>query len=164
MNEEILKYQRILVINGTLILLIGFIIGFGFLFFITGEISLFPIPGKIEYQVPGTYDAWRMAHMECIVNGLMLWLIAALLPVFLTFVKSIRWLTITPLIISWTIIIASAIDPLFENARGLIFDENSNLMNALAFFLFYPGVTLSFVFAIGILLAAWKYSKNHQQV
>ncbi len=160
MNEEMLKHQRFLVINGTMILLAAFILGFGFLFFITGEISLWPIPGKIEYQMPGTYDAWRMAHMEGIVNGLMLWLIAALLPVFSSFVKNIKWLVIMPPIISWTIVIASSFDPLFPEARGLIFDASTNLMNDIAFFIFYPGVLLSFVFVIGILVAARRHAKK----
>tara|TARA_R110001592_G_scaffold242220_1_gene502733 strand:+ start:343 stop:831 length:489 start_codon:yes stop_codon:yes gene_type:complete len=160
MNEEMLKHQRFLVIHGTLILLTGFIIGFGFLFFITGEISLWPIPGKIVYQMPGTYDAWRMAHMEGIVNGLMLWLVAALLPVFSSFIKNIKWLVIIPPIISWSVVIGASFDPIFPDARGLIFDASTNLMNDISFFIFYPGVLLSFVFVIGILVAARRHAKK----
>jgi hypothetical protein len=160
MKNDILKHQRFLVIHGTLILLTGFIIGFGFLFFITGNISLWPIPGKIDYQMPGTYDAWRMAHMEGIINGLMLWLIAALLPVFATFVKNLKWLVILPPVISWSIVIGASFDPLFPDARGLVFDATTNLMNDISFFVFFPGVFLCFVLVIGILVSAWKHSRN----
>lgn len=55
--NSLLRCQRLLVGNGALVLLIGFAIGFGFLFFLTGEIALWPIPGRIDYQMPGTYDA-----------------------------------------------------------------------------------------------------------
>ncbi|WP_269620934.1 hypothetical protein [Zhongshania sp. BJYM1] len=160
MKNDILKHQRFLVIHGTLILLTGFIIGFGFLFFITGNISLWPIPGKIDYQMPGRYDAWRMAHMEGIINGLMLWLIAALLPVFATFVKNLKWLVILPPVISWSIVIGASFDPLFPDARGLVFDATTNLMNDISFFVFFPGVFLCFVLVIGILVSAWKHSRN----
>ena len=152
MKNDILKHQRFLVIHGTLILLTGFIIGFGFLFFITGNISL--------YQMPGTYDAWRMAQMEGIINGLMLWLIAALLPVFSTFVKNLKWLVILPPVISWSIVIGASFDPLFPDARGLVFDATTNLMNDISFFVFFPGVFLCFVLVIGILVSAWKHSRN----
>ncbi|MEX1667039.1 hypothetical protein [Zhongshania arctica] len=160
MNNDILKHQRFLVIHGTLLLLAAFIIGFGFLFFITGEISLWPIPGKIVYQMPGTYDAWRMAHMEGIVNALLLWLIAALLPVFSSFIKNVKWLVIISPIISWSIVIGASFDPLFPEARGLVFDASTNMMNDISFFVFYPGVVLCFVLVIGILVAAWKHSKK----
>ena len=64
MQNDVGRAQRLLLGHGALVLLVGFVVGFGFLFFLIGEIRLWPIPGVIEYQLPGTYDAWRMAHME----------------------------------------------------------------------------------------------------
>ena len=78
--EDIRKSQRLLVGHGALVLLFAFVIGFGFVFFLIGDIRLWPIPWVIDYQMPGTYDAWRMAHMEGITNGFGLWLLAAVLP------------------------------------------------------------------------------------
>ena len=40
--------QRLLFGHGALILLFGFVIGFGFLFFLLGEFALWPIQGKIK--------------------------------------------------------------------------------------------------------------------
>ena len=70
--NSLLRCQRLLVGHGALVLLFGFVVGFGFLFFLIGHVALWPIPGRIDYQLPGTYDAWRMAHMEGVVNGLAL--------------------------------------------------------------------------------------------
>ena len=129
------------------------------MFFLTGEISLWPIPGKIDYQLPGTYDAWRMAHMECITNGIMLWVLAALLPALSSIFKSLKWLAYMAAVISWTIVLASSIDPLFPEARGLLFNTETNGANDIAFFLFYPGVALSFVLVIAIIVAILKSPK-----
>ena len=159
MTNQIHKYQRFLLLHGALVLLMGFILGFAFLFFLTGEISLWPIPGKIDYQLPGTYDAWRMAHMECITNGIMLWVLAALLPALSSIFKSLKWLAYMAAVISWTIVLASSIDPLFPEARGLLFNSETNGANDIAFFLFYPGVALSFVLVIAIIVAILKSPK-----
>ena len=143
MNEqELNKAQRLLIGHGALVLMTGFVIGFGFLFFLLGEIVLWPIPGSIDIQLPGTYDAWRMAHMEGIANGILLWLVAAILPTLHTVVKRIYRIALGMVIVAWTIVVASALDPLFPDARGLSFTPNSNLPNDVAFFLFYVGILL----------------------
>ena len=48
-------------------------------------------------------------------------------------------------IVAWTIVIASALDPIFPEARGLSFGSDSSLPNAVAFFLFYVGIVTAFV-------------------
>lgn len=145
--HSLLRCQRLLVGHGALVLLFGFVVGFGFLFFLIGEIALWPIPGSIDYQLPGTYDAWRMAHMEAIVNGFGLWIVALVLPLVPlsdTLRPRITWGMI---LVAWTIVLASAIDPLFPDARGLEFGRN--LPNTIAFFLFYVGIlTVMWVVAI----------------
>ncbi len=136
-------FQRLLVGHGALLVFIGCIVGFGFLFFLMEEISLWPIPGKIDYQLPGTYDAWRMAHMEGIVNGMFLWLAAAILPLVPLAARGMKWLTYTALATCWTIVLASCFDPIFEDARGLM--AGDSLLNNIAFGLFYVGVAGAFI-------------------
>lgn len=143
--------QRLLVGHGALLIFVGGIIGFGWLFFLIGKIALWPIPGEIAYQMPGTYDAWRMAHMEGITNGLLLWLTAALLPIFPFSEngrKRIAWSTV---IIGWSIVLAAAIKPIWPDSPGLEF--GGPLTNNIAFFLFYIGVP-----GVMILMAAiaWR--------
>lgn len=138
--DEIRKSQRLLVGHGALVLLVAFVIGFGFLFFLLGEVRLWPIPGVIDYQLPGTYDAWRMAHMEGITNGFGLWLLAAVLPLLNLSAKTSKRIAVGMIITAWTIVIASTFDPLFPNARGLALTSDSNLMSDVAFLLFVIGI------------------------
>ena len=143
--DEILKSQRLLVGHGALVLLFAFVVGFGFLFFLIGDIRLWTIPGVIDYQMPGTYDAWRMAHMEGITNGFGLWLLAAVLPLLNFSANASRRLAIGMIITAWTIVIASTIDPLFPSARGLELTGESNMMNDIAFLLFVVGIGIVIV-------------------
>ncbi len=138
--DELRKSQRLLVGHGALVLLVAFIIGFGFLFFLLGDIRLWPIPWVIDYQMPGTYDAWRMAHMEGITNGFGLWLLASVLPLLNFSARTSRRIAIGMIITAWTIVIASCFDPLFPQARGLALTSESNLMNNIAFLLFVIGI------------------------
>jgi len=144
---SLVRCQRLLVGHGALVLLLGFALGFGFLFFLIGEIALWPIPGRIVYQLPGTYDAWRMAHMEGVVNGFGLWIVALVLPLVpLSEVLRVR-ITWGMVIVAWTIVLASALDPIFPDARGLAFGKN--IPNTIAFFLFYVGIlTVIWVVAV----------------
>ena len=158
MKSELQTAQRLLLGHGALVLLVGFIVGFGFLFFLIGEISLWPIPGKIEYQMPGTYDAWRMAHTEGIANGLMLWILAAVLPALQSFVEKIYRVAIGMVVVAWTIVVASALDPLFPDARGLAFTPESNFANDVAFFLFYVGIVIACVVVTTVAVKAFKPS------
>ena len=157
-NDQPRPFQRLLVGHGALLIFFGGIIGWGFLFFLIGEIKLWPIPGKIEYQLPGTYDAWRMAHMEAIVNGMLLWLAAAILPLIPLAARGLKWLTYALLATTWSIVLASCLDPLFENSRGLAFGES--LTNNLAFFLFYIGVPGAMIVSAVI---AYKTLRPSQQ-
>lgn len=47
MNARTLRCQRPLAGHGALVLLPGFVLGFGFLFFLIGKVELWPIPGSI---------------------------------------------------------------------------------------------------------------------
>jgi hypothetical protein len=156
MENELKKSQRLLLGHGALVLLLGFIIGFGFLFFLIGEIRLWPVPGAIAYQLPGTYDAWRMAHTEGIANGFMLWILAAALPALHSFVQRIYPLAVGMVIVAWTIVVASALDPLFPDARGLAITSGSNLANDVAFFLFFIGIVIAVAVVINVAVKSFR--------
>ena len=143
MESTTRSMQRILIGNGGLAIVAAGVIGFGFLFFLIGKIALWPIPWEIEYQMPGTYDAWRMAHMEAIANGLLLWLTAAILP-YLPFEDFGRKrVAYAMIIVAWTIIIASCFDPLLPDSRGL--EARLPVTNIMAFLIFLPGVALAMI-------------------
>ena len=137
------KMKRQLIGHGALLIFVGGAIGFGFLFFLIGKIALWPIPGEISYQLPGTYDGWRMAHLEGIINGALLWLAAAVLPLIPISLKGQTRVGYSMIIIGWTFVIASLLDPLYANSRGLEF--GGAMTNTIAFLLFYVGVVLVMV-------------------
>ncbi|MEL6862189.1 MAG: hypothetical protein AAGL11_10140 [Pseudomonadota bacterium] len=65
------KYQRLMIMNGLIICLLGLIGGFFLLFSVIGGISLSPLPIFIDHQIPGTSAQWRAVHVGNIMNGLM---------------------------------------------------------------------------------------------
>ncbi|MFT6310447.1 MAG: hypothetical protein ACJAQS_000812 [Porticoccus sp.] len=152
METELKRSQRLLLGHGALVLLFAFAVGFFFLFFLIGEIRLFPFPGVIDYQLPGTYDGWRMAHTEGIMNGFMLWIFAAVMPAMESFVTKFYRLAVGMVIVAWTIVLASLLDPLFPEARGLAVTPDSNWINDLAFFMFVVGIVI--VCAVMCMVAA----------
>lgn len=159
-NANVLaKPRRLLIGHGALLIFTGGVIGFGFLFFLIGKIELWPIPWTLDYQLPGTYDAWRMAHMEAIVNGALLWITAAALPLLPFSPTGQRRFGTCMIIVAWTIVIASCLDPLFADSRGL--EIGGPLSNTIAFFLFYIGVPLAMiVMAVVAYKALWSYPKD----
>ncbi|MEM1139503.1 MAG: hypothetical protein AAGB03_02885 [Pseudomonadota bacterium] len=138
--RDISHAQRLLVGHGALVLLAAFVIGFGFLFYLIGEIRLWPFPGSIQYQMPGTYDAWRMAHMEGIITGFVLWITASIIPILRLTEKTARRVALAMITTAWTFTVASTMDPLFENSRGIVIKEDMPLTNFIAFNLFVVGI------------------------
>ncbi len=132
--------QRRLIGNGALLIFLAGVLGFGFLFFLLGEIKLWPIPGHIAYQMPGSVKAWRMAHLEGVINGLILWISALLMPLLPFTLAALRRMALGLIVVGWTFTIASAFDALFPDSRGLAF--GGPLSNQLAFFMFYVGVVI----------------------
>jgi len=71
------RRRALLVANGALVFMVGLIAGFPFTFVILGKIVLWPLPGALEVHVPGEVRAWRMAHLEGVLNGLLVIVVAA---------------------------------------------------------------------------------------
>lgn len=154
MNPSLRAVQRLLIVNGGLVLLFGCVIGFGYLFFLLGRIELWPIPWTIEAQLPGSVKAWRMSHLEGIMNGALLWLTAAVLPAFELTAKSARRVALLLIVTAWTFPVASLFDAFFQDSRGLHF--GAPLTNIVPFFLFYAGV-LAVMWAIAeVTLNVWR--------
>lgn len=143
--------RRRLLGHGGLVLFLGGAIGFGFLFFLLGEIKLWPFPGSIDYQLPGSEKAWRMSHLEGIINGFALWLAAAALPILKLSDQAVSRIANGLIIVAWTFVLASLMDAAFPNSRGLYF--GGPITNIIAFFGFYVGVLIFMAIAAYV---AWK--------
>lgn len=64
-------YQRLMLKNGFLVVLLGLVGGFFLIFSVLGLISLSPLPLAIDYQITGTASQWRAVHVGNLMNGLM---------------------------------------------------------------------------------------------
>ena len=138
-SEEIRSIQRWLIGSGAFLIFAAGIAGFGFLFFLLGEINIWPLP-VIDYQLPGSVKAWRMTHLEGILGGLIHWLFAALLPLMPFAIKTVKRMAIAIIATGWMFTIASSLDALFPDSRGLAF--GGPMTNQIAFFLFYTGIVM----------------------
>jgi hypothetical protein len=58
--------------HGSVIIVIGLLSGFGFLFEILDSVSVWPVVIELDAQFPGSERGWRLAHVAGISNGLMM--------------------------------------------------------------------------------------------
>jgi hypothetical protein len=73
------SFQRKLVAHGTLILLIAMLSGIGLLASLIGGLELWP--GHImAFDMPGNPSAWARTHVGGLLNALLIFVIALLLP------------------------------------------------------------------------------------
>ena len=148
--------QKLLIGHGALVMWVGFLAGFGFAFHLLGGVELWPLLSRIEVQIPGTYDAWRMAHMEGIINGALLWLAALVIPLIPIGEIGAKRLAWGFIITAWGNAIASLLDPLFPASRGLSF--GGELTNSLAYLLFVVGIVAIMTVTAVI---AWRCLKSN---
>ncbi|NNL64622.1 MAG: hypothetical protein HKP30_00120 [Myxococcales bacterium] len=134
MNE---RDRRTLVAHGALVFLLGMAAGFPFAFEILGRIELWPFPGRMPFDPPGDLRGWRMAHLEGILNGLLLIGVAAVGPLLRLGARGAGWLKWGLLVCAWGNITASWIGPLSET-RGLAFTGLS--WNGLVYLLFVAAI------------------------
>lgn len=141
MNEQvsIKTYQRWLIGSGAFLIFMAGVAGFGFLFFLLGEIRIWPFP-VIEYQMPGSVKAWRMTHLEGVIGGLIHWIFALLLPLLPFALNTLKWMSLSMISVGWMFTIASSFDALFSDSRGLAI--GGPITNSIAFFLFYVGIIM----------------------
>jgi hypothetical protein len=140
MNDRL---QARLVAHGALVFLGGLVAGFPFAFLILGKVALWPIPGSVAVSLPGDVRAWRMAHLEGILNGLTLLAVAGV-GGKLDLAERTQKLLVWSLIVgAWGNLIASLIGPIF-GGRGLEFGGGA--ANSLMYLLFVAAI-------VGVVLA-----------
>ncbi len=131
------RQQSILVAHGALIFLLGMAAGFPFAFEILGRVELWPIPGSVQVDMPGDIRGWRMAHLEGVLNGLLMIGVASVGARLRLSERAAAWATWGLLATGWGNIVASWIGPLTET-RGLSFTGWS--WNTLVFLLFMAAI------------------------
>ncbi|MFP6598018.1 MAG: hypothetical protein VCC01_11230 [Candidatus Hydrogenedentota bacterium] len=131
------RMQSIMIMNGALVFLVGLLSGFPYAYVIIEKIVLWPIPGEIDWTPPGDERAWRMAHLEGILNGLTLIAVAAAGSRLKITPRAEAFIGWGLIITSWGNITASVIGPIF-GGRGLYFGDG--FANSLVYLLFVLAV------------------------
>ena len=136
------RLQRLLIAHGGMVFLAGLVVGFPFAFFLAGEISLWPIPGKIVIQLPGSERGWRMAHLEGILNGLTLIAVGAVGGRLALSERAARWIAWSLIVTAWGNVFAATLGPMFTTPgaapRGLVFGDG--VVNSLMYLLFVAAI------------------------
>jgi len=146
------RLQRLMIANGALVFIVGLLAGFPFAFIILGKIVLWPVPGGLDWQMPGDLRGWRMAHLEGILNGLTLWAVAATAPKLRLGDTAARVVAWGLIITAWGNIVASVIGPVF-GGRGLEF--GGGVANSLMYLLFVLAILTVLVAIALVFWGAW---------
>ncbi|NQV20089.1 MAG: hypothetical protein HQ511_01595 [Rhodospirillales bacterium] len=150
------RLQRTMIGHGALVFLVGLLAGFPFVLLLTGD---FPLGDLLSFDVnvPGDVRGWRMAHMEGILNGMLVMLAAIFLPVLGMAQKTQKIVGWALIITAWGNAIASVIAPLF-GARGLYLGGGP--ANTLVHLLFMVAIVAVILAMIMIAKAAFSGSSS----
>lgn len=138
------RYQKLMIGNAFLVIVIGMLAGFMLGFGLIGGLEIYP--GKIvEMPYYGTADGWARAHIGGLTNGLLIIAVALALP-FVPLSEGMRKTSVYGFIyIGW----ANTAFYWFGNAsasRALSFGDNpmgaSNILGAIGFGLAFVGAIL----------------------
>jgi hypothetical protein len=121
-----------LVAHGVIVIVLGLLAGFPFAFVITGGLQ-------------GDLRAWRMAHMEGVLNGLMMIALGAAGGLVALGPAEGRWLWAGLLVAGYGNIIASVIGATY-GVRGLAFEPP--VSNIVVFLLFTAAI-------VGVFVSLW---------
>jgi hypothetical protein len=131
------RLQSVLVAHGALVFLVGMVAGFPFALLVQHGLETSP-PGTSPLPpVPGDVRGWRMAHLEGILNGVLLIAVGAVLPRLSLSARAQTVLAWSLLVTAWGNMVASVIGPLF-GGRGLAL--GGGIANDLMFVLFTVAV------------------------
>ena len=153
------RMRALLVAHGALIFLVGLAAGIPFAIEILQKFELWPLPFSIALDLPGDVRGWRMAHMEGILNGMMLFAFAGMVSI-LRYTPRSDMLTYWGLVIAaWANTVASVIGPLTET-RGLAF---GGFWNSIVYLLFFASIIGIVAAVFYTLFAALRAVKNMSQ-
>jgi hypothetical protein len=133
------RLRSLMVAHGALVFLVGMLAGFAFTFVLVPELSMQRAP------IPGDVRGWRMAHLEGILNGLLLIAVAAVGDRLRLGARAQQVVAWGLIFTAWGNMIASLIGPLF-GGRGLTF--GGGVANSLMYVLFLAAV-------VAVLVAMW---------
>ncbi len=150
------RMRALLVANGAIVFLIGLAAGIPFAIEIVQKFELWPLPVSVELDPPGDVRGWRMAHLEGIMNGLVLFAVAGVVPVLRYSPRSAAVAYWGLLITAWGNTIASIIGPMTDT-RGLTF---GGFWNSIVYLLFVVAIVGIVAAIIATLVAALRFARD----
>ncbi len=150
--------QSTLIMHGAIVFFLGLAAGFPLAFELLGRLELWPVPGSVAFEMPGDVRGWRMAHMEGILNGMLLILIAAVGDKLALSQKAAGRLVLAMIITAYGNIAASWIGPL-SDTRGLSFTGIN--WNSVVYLLFVAGI-LAVVYAMWLVYSGARRAQGAQ--
>lgn len=130
------RLQSTMIAHGALVFLVGMVAGFPFAFVLVQKIALWPFPA-IDWTPPGDVRAWRMAHLEGILNGLTLIAVAATGRRIVLGARAQAWVAWGLIVTAWGNMLASVIGPVF-GVRGL--EYGNGVANSVMYLLFVVAI------------------------
>lgn len=145
------RMQGLLIANGALVLLAGYAAGFPYGSMVTAEIS------GVASNIPGDMRGWHMAHLEGVLNG-MLMIAAAAAAGHLVMSDRLQKVLFWGLVVAgWTNVVASTLSPL-TGGRGT--GPTGLDWNTFNFVVFITGVIGAVVAAIALVVAGIRTAKG----
>lgn len=145
------RVQALLIANGALVLLCGYISGFPYGTAVGEQIA------SGTDGIVGSVRAWHMAHLEGVLNGMLMIAIAAV-AVQLAMTKRLQNVIFWGLVIAgWTNVVASNLSALTGGRGTGVTGLDWNTFN---FVVFMAGVFGAFAAAIALAMAAWRAAKT----
>jgi hypothetical protein len=142
------RLRSLLVAHGALVFLVGMAAGIPFAMVLLAGAGSSPVPGDVR--------GWRMAHLEGVLNGLTLFVVAGVGRDLVLTQRAQLILFWSLLVTAWGNMIASIIGPIF-GGRGLAF--GLGLANNLMYVLFMAAVFAVIVAMVVIVRGAWRAAR-----
>lgn len=144
------RLTGLLIVNGALVLLAGYMSGWPFAAVVGAEVS-----GAVS-AIPGTVRAWKMAHLEGVLNGMLMIAVAAVATQIAMSVRLQKVIFWGLVVAGWTNVVASNISAM-TGGRGTGFTGMD--WNTFNFLVFMAGIIGAFAAAIALAMAGWRAAK-----
>jgi hypothetical protein len=141
------RLQALLIGNGALVLLAGYAAGFPFAGAVTAELTGVPA------SLPGDVRGWHMAHLEGVLNGMLMIAAGAALGQ-LAMSERLQKIIFWGLVVAgWTNVVASTLSPL-TGGRGTGFTGLD--WNSFNFVVFVAGIVGAVAAAVAFAVAGFR--------